>query len=285
MFSTLISANELSDLIDTEQSDLVILDCRFNLMDTGLGAKLYTENHIPNARYIDLDRELSAPVTPETGRHPLPGFESLAATFSEKGVSDRSQVVVYDDCGGAMASRCWWLLKLLGHKSVALLDGGFPAWIAAGSGVTATQPKIVPGDFSGTADTPMILPLDQVADFPQQGLLIDARTAERFRGEQEPIDLVAGHIPGALNRPLPDNLSANGCFKSAEQLRSEWQLLLKGTAAAQVVHYCGSGVTACHNLLAMEHAGLTGARIYPGSWSEWIRDPSRPVATIDEKTA
>jgi thiosulfate/3-mercaptopyruvate sulfurtransferase len=194
-------------------------------------------------------------------------------------VSKETQVVVYDDCGGAMAARAWWLFRLLGHTQVAVLDGGYPAWLAAGLSVTDQLPSPLPGNFVAEPEMSMILPLEQVTGSVSGGVLIDARTPERFRGEQEPIDPVAGHIPGAVNRPLQLNLTADGVFKSAELLRQEWLDFIADYQPQQVVHYCGSGVTACHNLLAMEHAGLHGAKVYPGSWSEWIRDPQRPVAT------
>lgn len=291
MYSTLISVGQLSSLIASGTENLVVWDCRFNLMDTALGARLYGDSHIPGAHYIDLDNDLSSPITPLTGRHPLPDFTALVDKLAQSGVSPDSQVVVYDDCGGAMAGRAWWLLRVMGHEAVAVLDGGFPAWNAANLSVSSVVPKSAPESAPGSVSeaqagnliaklaAEMIVTLEQLSEAASENTLIDARTSERFRGEQEPIDPVAGHIPGAINRPLQLNLNSDGCFKPAQQLRLEWTELLANTPAEQVIHYCGSGVTACHNYLAMEVAGLTGSRIYAGSWSEWIRDPQRPVAT------
>ncbi|WP_432472430.1 sulfurtransferase [Amphritea sp. HPY] len=279
MYTTLISAEQLSSLIDSAAENLLVLDCRFNLMDTALGARLYGNGHIPGARYIDLDNDLSSPITPLTGRHPLPDFTALANTLARSGVNPGSQVVVYDDCGGAMAGRAWWLLRVMGHEAVAVLDGGFPAWSGAGLSATTLVPEPQAGNFSAKRDQEMIVTLEQLTEVASENTLVDARTPERFRGEQEPIDPVAGHIPGAINRPLQLNLNVDGCFKSAAQLKQEWSELLSNTSADQVIHYCGSGVTACHNYLAMEIAGLSGSRIYAGSWSEWIRNSQRPVAT------
>jgi len=287
MYSTLISVGQLSSLIASGTENLVVLDCRFNLMDTALGARLYGDGHIPGAHYIDLDNDLSSPVAPVTGRHPLPDFTALADTLAQSGVSPDSQVVVYDDCGGAMAGRAWWLLRVMGHEAVAVLDGGFPAWSSANLSVSSVVPESVPGsvpeaqaaNFIAKHAADMIVTLEQLTEVGSENTLVDARTAERFWGEQEPIDPVAGHIPGAINRPLQLNLNSDGCFKSAQQLKLEWSELLANTPAVQVIHYCGSGVTACHNYLAMEIAGLSGSRIYAGSWSEWIRDQQRPVAT------
>ncbi|WP_428034062.1 sulfurtransferase [Amphritea sp.] len=279
MFTTLISVAELDTLLQADPAATVVLDCRSYLTAPEKGEAVYREGHLPGAGYLHLEEDLSAPITPQSGRHPLPDLTKLAQTFRSRGVSKETQVVVYDDCGGAMAARAWWLFRLLGHRQVAVLDGGYPAWLAAGLAVTDRLPSPVPGTFVAEPEMSLILPLEQVAGSVSAGLLIDARTPERFRGEQEPIDPIAGHIPGAVNRPLQLNLTAEGLFKSAEQLRQEWLGFLTGYQPQQVAHYCGSGVTACHNLLAMEHAGLHGAKVYPGSWSEWIRDPLRPVAS------
>jgi len=278
MFTTLISIQQLSSEIASGGNDLVVLDCRFNLMNPAQGEQLYLEGHIPGAVYIDLDRDLSSPITDQTGRHPLPDYDHLAERLRQSGVSFDSQVVVYDDCAGAMAGRAWWLLKVLGHTAVAVLDGGYPAWHAAALPVTAEPGSVVLGNFSANIDNSMIVTVSEIESDDQGKQLIDARTVERFRGEQEPIDPVAGHIPGAINRPLQLNLTEAGLFKSAAQLKHEWQALLAGRNPDQIIHYCGSGVTACHNYLAMEIAGLSGSQIYAGSWSEWIRDPKRTIA-------
>ncbi|WP_415887153.1 sulfurtransferase [Neptuniibacter sp. QD37_6] len=278
MFATIISAEELQNHIS--ESDWVVFDCRFNLADTSAGKNAYLEEHISGAIYLDLDRDLSSQITPETGRHPLPDLERFVDRLAQAGVSNNSQVVVYDDCAGAMAARCWWLLRLVGHKAVAVLDGGLPAWQSLGGELNDHIPQP-----TSTAYTFSLLPnqnltvaeVEQALD-AQSIYLVDARAAERYRGEVEPIDPIAGHVPSALNRPLTDNL-AEGKFKPAAQLREEWLSVLGGKSVEAVVHMCGSGVTACHNQLAMEIAGLSGSRVYSGSWSEWIRDLARPIAT------
>ncbi|MFC6671776.1 sulfurtransferase [Marinobacterium aestuariivivens] len=276
MYNTLVSAEQ----VRRHLGDWCLLDCRFSLADTGYGRRVYGEGHIAGARFLDLDRDLSSPVGPRTGRHPLPVPGRLNARLRQCGVGPGVQVVVYDDCGGAMAARAWWLLRWLGHDAVALLDGGYPAWLALGGETQQTPPADADSGWRAECDGQAVVDVDEV----EAGLrapaftLVDARSAERFRGEQEPIDPVAGHIPGSLNRPLSENL-AGGLFKEAAQLRLEWQALLGDRDPASVVHLCGSGVTACHNLLSMEVAGLAGSRLYAGSWSEWIRDPARPVAT------
>jgi len=278
MFTTLISVAQLEHLLLPGHSATVVLDCRAYLTAPGKGEQVYREGHIPGAGYLNLDTDLSSPVTPDSGRHPLPDFAVLCATLRARGVSSETQVVVYDDCGGAMAARAWWLLRLLGHRQVAVLDGGYPAWLASGLSVSDQLPSPLTGNFDAAPDPALILSLEQVEGFTAAGWLFDARPPERYRGEQEPIDPVAGHIPGAVNRPLQLNLTNDGLFKTAGQLQQEWLSFIGDYRPHQVAHYCGSGVTACHNQLAMEHAGLKGSKVYPGSWSEWIRDPQRPVA-------
>lgn len=271
MHQTLISVDELKVKIE-RGSALVIWDCRFNLMDVNHGRKAYQASHIPGALYVNLNKDLAAQVTDETGRHPLPALDKFAELCEVTAIGPNIQVVVYDDCGGAMAARAWWLLQAIGLRDVAVLDGGYPAWLAAAAPVVTEfimpQPTAV---RLNSYDQSMLADRKEVAEFAPDTCLVDARNAERYRGEQEPIDPVAGHIPGALNRPLQDNLTSDGCFKSAELLRSEWQALLADVLPEQVIHYCGSGVTACHNQLAMEIAGLNGSRVYPGSWSEWLK--------------
>lgn len=258
----------------------VVIDCRFSLADPAAGERAYREGHIPGARYAHLDRDLAAPVTPVSGRHPLPAPEWLAVKLGVWGVAADSQVVVYDDAGGAFAARLWWLLRWLGHAAVAVLDGGLPRWRREGRPVTDALPQVAAVTFTprtalGQAVTVERLQRELAAG---EGVVLDARAPARFRGEVEPIDPVAGHVPGARNRPLQDNLDGQACFLAAGELRRQFHQVLGATRPEQVVHMCGSGVTACHNLLAMEHAGLPGSRLYAGSWSEWIRDPARPVA-------
>ncbi|MGH1430723.1 MAG: sulfurtransferase [Neptuniibacter sp.] len=276
MHQTIVSADTLNQHLNRD--DWVIFDCRFNLMDTAAGFAAYQQGHIPGAHYLHLDNDLSSAITPDSGRHPLPDPEKLAHILVQAGVSSQTQVVVYDDCGGAMAARAWWLLRWLGHDAVAVLDGGYPVWLQ--NYVSSTDlPKTAVADFEPVHHDRMNLSAEQLLRElnGSETLLVDARAEERFLGKAEPIDPIAGHVPGAVNRPLTDNLD-NGQFKSAGQLKTEWLELLRGVEPQSVVHMCGSGVTACHNQLAMEFAGLGGSRLYAGSWSEWIRDTSRPVA-------
>lgn len=276
MYTTIVDSQTLKQHLD--HPDWLVLDCRFNLADVGYGERMYAESHIPGAHYLHLDHDLSSPITPESGRHPLPDTEKLAAKLIELGLSQDTQVVSYDDCGGAFAVRAWWLLRWLGHAAVAVLDGGFPEWQQQQGPLETGKPAAPQaGNFRPRLQADFIVDTQALLDSPKW-LIVDARAAERFRGEHEPIDPVAGTIPGAVNRPLTDNLD-NGLFKPAEQLRAEWKSILGDTEPAKVVHLCGSGVTACHNQLALEIAGIFNTRLYPGSWSEWIRDPARPVAT------
>lgn len=259
---------------------LVLFDCRFSLADPEAGARAYAAGHLPGALYAHLDAQLSGPITPTSGRHPLPDAAGLAHWLGRCGVGDESQVVVYDDLGGAFAVRLWWLLRWLGHRRVALLDGGLQAWQAAGGALTTEVPAPTPTAFTGQPDDNRWMTTDALAAALPNGRVqvIDARAPERFRGEQEPIDPVAGHIPGAINLPFTGNLDADGRFLPPEALRERFTAELGDTPPARVAHSCGSGVNACHNLFAMELAGLAGSRLYAGSWSEWIRDPARPVA-------
>jgi thiosulfate/3-mercaptopyruvate sulfurtransferase len=278
-YQTLISAAELANHLN--KPDWLVFDCRFSLADSSAGARAYRQGHIPGARYADLNRHLSSPVKSYTGRHPLPNFKELVQQLGEWGVSNRSQVVVYDDVGGAFAGRFWWLLRCLGHHQVALLDGGIRHWQKQQLPITTELPNIVPTQFRGYPQPQLWLDAATVENAlaTRTITLIDARTPERFNGLQEPIDPVAGHVPKAINRPFQLNLDKNGLFLPAEQLKSQFQTLINPRSPGQVVHMCGSGVTACHNLLAMEVAGLTGSRLYAGSWSEWITNKNRAVAT------
>ncbi|MFI3156964.1 MAG: sulfurtransferase [Methylococcaceae bacterium] len=277
-YTTLISTDTLHRQLS--HSDRIIVDCRFSLADTEAGAKSYRHGHIPNARYAHLDKDLSSAITDFTGRHPLPNVALLAKKLGAWGIANTSQVVAYDDAGGAFAGRLWWLLRYLGHDKVAVLDGGIKHWQKQGLPITTTLPKVKPAVFRPYLNEGAWLNALQVQNSLARKTicLIDARTPERYRGEQEPIDPVAGHIPYALNRAFQLNLDNNGLFLPAEQLREQFKQLIGAGAPEQVVHYCGSGVTACHNLLAMEHAGLTGSKLYSGSWSEWIRNKNRAVA-------
>lgn len=276
-YSTLIGADELR----RHGRDWAVFDCRAAAADPAVGALAYRNGHIPGARHADLDRVLAGPRTPRSGRHPLPEREKLAAWLARQGVAPATQIVAYDDAGGAFAARLWWLVRWLGHARVAVLDGGLAAWCAAGGELERETPA-VPSSGGFEILSPLAAAVDAeevlaVVRGRARGVLVDARAVERYRGEVETIDSVAGHIPGARNRPFTLNLRTDGRFRTADELHSEFSGLV-GSDPAAAIHYCGSGVTAAHNVLAMEHAGLRGSRLFAGSWSEWIEDPSRPVA-------
>ena len=278
MHSTLVSAAELAARL--HDPGWIVCDCRHDLGDTGAGRRAYSESHIPGARFVHLDEDLSAPKTGKNGRHPLPDPDRFAQRLGELGISGASQVVAYDSSGGPYAARLWWMLRWLGHEAAAVLDGGWNAWVKAGNPVTVQAPVERNARFTAHLRPEQARDADFVAANIRKSapLLIDARAPNRYRGENETLDPIAGHIPGAANRFYQLNLDAGGGFKPAAALRQEFEAVAGGKAPADVVHYCGSGVTACHNLLAMEIAGLSGSRLYPGSWSEWCSDPSRPVA-------
>ncbi|MEQ1592761.1 MAG: sulfurtransferase [Thiobacillaceae bacterium] len=278
MYTTLVSTEQLA--AELTNPDWVVIDCSFTLTDTEAGRRAFTINHIPDARYAHLDEDLSSPVTASTGRHPLPDAATLCGKLGGWGISRTSQVVVYDDSFGSMAVRLWWLLRWLGHENVALLDGGLPKWTREKRLVTETLPTIIPRDFTCTLNPALAVDADTVESIRLSTAhrLIDARPEQRFTGEREPMDKVAGHIPGAINWVFEENLDMDGTYLPSAELHKNYLLLMKGVAPENVIHSCGSGVTACHNILAMEIAGLKGSRLYPGSWSEWITDLSRPVA-------
>lgn len=278
-FTTLVSTEELASHLDNP--DWVVIDCRFTLTDTDTGMRSYTEGHIPGARYAHLDNDLSSPVSEETGRHPLPDPTVLAEKFGAWGINTDKQVVVYDDTFGAMAVRMWWLLKWMGHDNAALLDGVYPKWLRENRPISKEQHNVVPVIFEPNIRHELVVNADKVQQQLDDNscILIDARSEERFSGEIEPLDKVAGHIPGAVNRPYDDNLAISGELMSADELLEEYGDALKGKNSKDVIHMCGSGVTACHNVLAMEAAGMAGSRLYVGSWSEWITDTSRAIAT------
>ena len=281
-FTTLVSPDQLAQHLHDPQ--WVIIDCRFALTRPESGRQAYAKAHIPGARYAHLNEDLSGAVTPTSGRHPLPDPGLLANKLGLWGVDHDKQVVVYDDSFGSMAVRLWWLLRWLGHDAVALLDGGFPAWQRQGRELSAEIPVIRPAEFHPAPDNSLWVDSGAVLGaLQQERLIIDARPEERFSGLFEPLDKVAGHIPGSLNAPFEDNLDMRGNFLKAEELRAQYESLLHGTPSREVIHMCGSGVTACHNLLALEIAGLPGGKLYVGSWSEWITDPSRPI--VQRKTS
>jgi len=260
--------------------DWVTLDCRFELGKPAAGEAAYAAGHIPGARYAHLDRDLAGPVNPSTGRHPLPDPSTLASKLGEWGIDRQTRVVVYDQGNSFFAARAWWLLRWLGHEQVAMLDGGLAAWLAAGQPLETALPEVTLREYVAQANTAMAVSAADVLQSLQSDTsrLVDARGADRFAGENETIDPVGGHVPGALNHHYARNYNADGRLKDAATLRTEWLQTLNGRPPASLIAMCGSGVSACVNLLALEHAGLHGARLYPGSWSEWIRDPARPVA-------
>lgn len=280
-FTTLITAAELMQHIDNP--NFVVLDCRSELTDPKAGPAAFAAGHIPGAQHADPDIHLSdkspAPNGAFRGRHPLPSPDAFIETLRDLGVYPNSQVIAYDAHGGMFASRLWWMLRWVGHHGVAVLDGGLPAWVAAGGTLTTDVINRPRGSITLQPSLAATVSADDVlANLPAgANTVIDARAADRFRGENEVIDPVAGHIPGAKNRPFKDNLQADGRFKPADALRAEFSSLIKSPEAT--IAQCGSGISACHNLLAMELAGLPGAALYPGSWSEWSADPARPVAT------
>lgn len=278
-FSTLISASTLMSILD--EPDLVIADCRFSLAEPDRGQNDYGEAHIPGAFYAHLDRDLSSPViVGSTGRHPLPDIDKFSEKLGHWGIGPDTQVVAYDDSGGAIAARLWWLLRWLGHDAVAVLDGGWQAWIFGNRPVRPGIESYPRQNFVGHPRPNLVVTSSIMETMINEtnGLIIDSRAPERYRGEEEPIDPVAGHIPGAVSAPYQDNLDVDGFFISQEKLRARFMALFGGIPVDEAVFYCGSGVTAAHNLLALAYAGLGQSRLYAGSWSEWITDPDRPVA-------
>lgn len=279
MFNTLIDRAELA--LHLDDPAWAIVDCRFSLFDSDQGRRAYGEAHIPHAVYAHLDEDLSDPVVPgQTGRHPLPTIERLARRFGQWGIGPGVQVVAYDNTDGGIAVRLWWLARWLGHEAVAVLNGGWQAWGAAGLAVTAVREARQPRPFVPTPQPHLVATLDDVLIASRQPRhLFDVRVAERFRGAREPIDPIAGHIPGAHNAPYTGNVDSDGSFLPADTLRARYTDLLGDTPPVEAIFYCGSGINAAHAALALAHAGLGNTRIYPGSWSEWITDPARPVAT------
>ena len=280
MYTSLISTDELARQLSDPA--LVLVDCRHNLSDVDAGQRAYGASHLPGARFMHMDRDLSGERTGGNGRHPLPDVAALSGSLSRAGIDASKQVVAYDQNNGMWASRLWWLLHWLGHDAAAVLDGGIDKWIAEGRPITTDRPSVQSARFVAMTPRPVISSADILRGLSNHSsnplTIIDARAPERFRGDIEPLDPVAGHIPGAINRPYGANLTPQQTFKPAELLRAEFDAQLGGAPLSSVVHQCGSGVTACHNLLAMEVAGLPGSRLYPGSWSEWVADPARPVA-------
>jgi thiosulfate/3-mercaptopyruvate sulfurtransferase len=278
-FSTLITVADLAAHVD--DPDWIVCDCRHDLAQYDAGRVAYAKAHIHGARFLHLDEDLSGPKTGVNGRHPLPHPITFTLRLAALGIDNNKQIVAYDSSGGVYASRLWWMLRWIGHGKAAVLDGGFDAWTRAGQPVTDALPAVKPLRYNPNPNMQLAVDTQAVAaNLAGKALrVLDARSPDRFRGENETLDPVAGHIPGAVNRFFKNNLGDDGRFKPAAALKQEFATLLNGQTAAGVVHQCGSGVTACHNLLAMEVAGLSGSRLYPGSWSEWVSDRKRPVAS------
>jgi thiosulfate/3-mercaptopyruvate sulfurtransferase len=281
-FTTLIDTGALAARLD--DLSWVVVDCRFDLADTAWGERVYAERHIPRAIYAHLDRDLSGEKTGRNGRHPLPDPGALAKTLGRFGIDDSMQVVVYDQDSGMFASRLWWELRWLGHDAVAVLDGGFAKWVGEGRPTSDRVETPAPRLFRPRVRSAMVAGIAEVDELRTRAdaRVVDARAPERYRGESETIDRVAGHIPGAKNHFFKGNLDARGVFLPKETLRARLDPEFGGVDSQRIVNYCGSGVTACHNLLALEHAGIRGAKLYPGSWSEWSSDPARPTAGSDD---
>ena len=279
-FKTLISVEGLAQFLDNP--NWVVVDCRFWLDDAEKGRSDFEKSHIPGAVYAHLNEQLSAPVVAgKTGRHPLPSMDDISFQFGAWGIGDDTQVVAYDDRGGMIAARLWWLLRYLGHETVAVLDGGFPAWISERHPVNADVSSPQPRTFTPRPQPGMVITADDIlAQFGNPGhMLVDSRAPERFRGETEPIDPIAGRIPGAHNQFWMDNLDTKGHFEAKDVLRGRFDTFFGDVPAQNVTFYCGSGVTGAHNVLAVAHSGLGMSRLYAGSWSDWITDPERPIAT------
>jgi thiosulfate/3-mercaptopyruvate sulfurtransferase len=273
-------------ILDGKLGDWAVVDCRFDLHNAAWGREQYRLGHIPGAVYASLTGDLAGKQTSESGRHPLPSIDDLAATFGRLGIDRSTQVVVYDQDAGLFASRMWWSLRYLGHDAVALLDGGWAKWTREGRPARSGEESRQSTTFVADPRTEMTVAIDDVIEQLDSAamLLVDARGPDRFEGQSEPIDRIAGHIPGAANHFYRWNLDADGTLLSPEVLRDKFTTLLGDAQPEDAVAYCGSGVSACHNLLAMAHAGLTGTRLYVGSWSEWSREPSRPVETGPSRT-
>jgi thiosulfate/3-mercaptopyruvate sulfurtransferase len=281
-FHELISTSQLGDMLSI--ADCRIIDCRSDLLQPEKGHADYLSGHLPGAVFADLDEDLADPVTSTSGRHPLPQVERFRSIIESWGISNETQVVAYDYANGALAARLWWMMRWMGHERVAVLDGGIAAWIAAGGEVQSAVPQFEKTAFAVTPKPEYVVTSEEIAAALAAGIdlnLVDARDTARFLGQTEPIDTVAGHVPGAINYPLSRNLHDDGTWRSATELARCWQEILAGRPVAPLIAMCGSGVTACHLVLSAQIAGLAEPRVYIGSWSEWIRDPARPIATTE----
>ncbi len=276
-YRTLISTQQLAECLFND--DLIVLDCRYDLRSPEAGEEAWAASHIPNARYVHLDADMAAPISETSGRHPLPEPAAFQQLLERLGITPDFQVAAYDGACGAFAGRMWWMMRWIGHEHVAVLDGGLTQWLEEDRPMNSDIPEITPSTYPISPRDELWISTEEVAQNLDAIQLIDARDPVRFSGESEPLDAVGGHIPGACNLPFRDNLDDDGCFLNPAELRARFADLLADSKP--ICHSCGSGVTACHNLLAMSHAGLEPGRLYVGSWSEWIRDPQRPVITPD----
>ena len=281
-YKTIISAKDLIKNINNE--NFIIFDCRCDISDSSYGLEAYNEGHIENSIFVDIDHDLASEKTLDSGRHPLPDPELFSEKLSQWGMTNNKQAVIYDDAGGAFAGRMWWILKWLGHSDVAVLDGALGAWMSAGGKLTSKVTIFERAVFEPNLNDSMHVSIKDVEDaqYKMNKLIIDARSKERYLGIKDPVDPIAGHIPGAISHPLGKNLDKNGHFKSPEELRHNFIKLIGDTDSSDIISMCGSGITACHNILALEISGIKNVSLFVGSWSEWITDKSRPIAKIDE---
>tara|TARA_B100001769_G_C22087150_1_gene586134 strand:- start:460 stop:1311 length:852 start_codon:yes stop_codon:yes gene_type:complete len=280
-YKTIISAENLINSLQDENT--LVFDCRCDIKDTTYGIQAYTEGHIPGSIYVNVDTDLASEKTPSSGRHPLPDADALSEKLSQWGLSSEKQAVIYDDASGAFAGRMWWILKWLGHKKVAVLDGGLGSYMSIGGKLTTDETIFEKNIFNPNIQSEMVVEITDVeeAQYKMNKLIIDARSKERYLGIKDLVDPIAGHVPGAISHPLSLNLNKDGKFRSPEDLKLAFDKIIADTTSENVISMCGSGITACHNILAMEIAGIKGIKLYVGSWSEWITDKSRPIANID----
>ncbi len=280
-YKTIISAENLINSLQDENT--LVFDCRCDIKDTTYGIQAYTEGHMPGSIYVNVDTDLASEKTPSSGRHPLPDADALSEKLSQWGLSSEKQAVIYDDASGAFAGRMWWILKWLGHKKVAVLDGGLGSYMSIGGKLTTDETIFEKNIFTPNIQSEMVVEITDVeeAQYKMNKLIIDARSKERYLGIKDLVDPIAGHVPGAISHPLSLNLNKDGKFRSPEDLKLAFDKIIADTTSENVISMCGSGITACHNILAMEIAGIKGIKLYVGSWSEWITDKSRPIANID----
>ena len=281
-YKTIIKSEDL--ILNIDNRDFVIFDCRCDIKDPNFGIESYLEGHIKNSIFVDINVDLASKKTSKSGRHPLPDPELLVQKLSQWGLSSEKQAVIYDDANGAFASRMWWTLRWLGHEKVALLDGGLGQWIKKKGKLVKDQTSFERSNFKPNINDNLHVMIDEVEDaqYKMDRLIIDARSKKRYSGVEDPVDPIAGHVPGAISHPFNENLSKDGTFKTSSELRLMYGKLLGDSKVSNVISMCGSGVTACHNILAMEIAGFLGVKLFVGSWSEWITSPNRPIAKIED---